>query len=202
MFAELSGDDQWIHVDVERAKTESPFGTTIAHGNLTLSLIDGFRRDLIESDRRQARRQLRLEQGPLPAPVPAGSRVRASAEVDLDRRARRRLVAASSPASPSRSRATRSPAASPTRSAARWSASRRARPRGRTLVPGLLDGQRALHAALAVAGDRAVVRVRARLQVGRRGRGVAVRDHVGAADLDAVRPRCRSRGRARRGCRR
>ncbi|HYU60038.1 MAG TPA: MaoC/PaaZ C-terminal domain-containing protein, partial [Solirubrobacterales bacterium] len=41
-FAELSGDDQWIHVDVERAAKESPFGTTVAHGNLTLSLIDGF----------------------------------------------------------------------------------------------------------------------------------------------------------------
>ena len=38
-FARLSGDDQWIHVDVERAKTESPFGTTIAHGFLTLSLM-------------------------------------------------------------------------------------------------------------------------------------------------------------------
>ena len=48
-FAELSGDDQWIHVDVERAKTESPFGTTIAHGNLTLSLVDGFRTALISS---------------------------------------------------------------------------------------------------------------------------------------------------------
>ena len=46
-FAELSGDDQWIHVDVERAKAESPFGTTIAHGNLTLSLVDGFRKELI-----------------------------------------------------------------------------------------------------------------------------------------------------------
>ena len=43
LFARLSGDDQWIHVDVERAKRESPFGTTIAHGNLTLSTIDGFR---------------------------------------------------------------------------------------------------------------------------------------------------------------
>ena len=42
-FAEVSGDDQWIHVDIERAKTESPFGTTMAHGNLTLSMIDGFR---------------------------------------------------------------------------------------------------------------------------------------------------------------
>ncbi|MEA2443505.1 MAG: hypothetical protein QOJ12_797, partial [Thermoleophilales bacterium] len=48
-FAELSGDDQWIHVDVERSKNESPFGTTIAHGNLTLSLIDGFRLQLIVS---------------------------------------------------------------------------------------------------------------------------------------------------------
>ena len=46
-FADVSGDHQWIHVDVERAKTESPFGTTIAHGNLTLSLIDGLRLDLI-----------------------------------------------------------------------------------------------------------------------------------------------------------
>ncbi|MGH6914985.1 MAG: MaoC/PaaZ C-terminal domain-containing protein, partial [Geminicoccales bacterium] len=48
-FADLSGDHQWIHVDVERAKRESPFGTTIAHGNLTLSMIDGFRLDLITS---------------------------------------------------------------------------------------------------------------------------------------------------------
>ena len=38
-FAEATGDFQWIHVDVERAKTESPFGTTIAHGFLSLSLV-------------------------------------------------------------------------------------------------------------------------------------------------------------------
>jgi acyl dehydratase len=38
-FAELTGDHQWIHVDVERCKKESPFGTTIAHGFLTLSLL-------------------------------------------------------------------------------------------------------------------------------------------------------------------
>ena len=37
-FADATGDHQWIHVDVERAKTESPFGTTIAHGLLTLAL--------------------------------------------------------------------------------------------------------------------------------------------------------------------
>jgi acyl dehydratase len=48
-FAELSGDDQWIHVDVERAKAESPFGTTVAHGNLTLSLVDGFRKQMISA---------------------------------------------------------------------------------------------------------------------------------------------------------
>lgn len=38
-FAEITGDHQWIHIDVERAKKESPFGTTIAHGFLTLSLL-------------------------------------------------------------------------------------------------------------------------------------------------------------------
>ena len=69
-FAEISGDDQWIHVDVERAKTESPFGTTIAHGNLTLSMIDGFRTVADGVDRLQARRQLRLEQGALPGAGP------------------------------------------------------------------------------------------------------------------------------------
>ena len=38
-FAEVTGDHQWIHIDVERAQNESPFGTTIAHGFLTLSLL-------------------------------------------------------------------------------------------------------------------------------------------------------------------
>lgn len=42
-FAELTGDDQWIHVDVERARRESPFGQTIAHGFLTLSLLPRLR---------------------------------------------------------------------------------------------------------------------------------------------------------------
>ena len=45
-FAEVSGDHQWIHVDPERAKNESPYGVTIAHGNLTLSLADSFRQEL------------------------------------------------------------------------------------------------------------------------------------------------------------
>jgi acyl dehydratase len=42
-FAELTGDHQWIHVDVQRAKRESPFGGTIAHGFLTLSLLPAMR---------------------------------------------------------------------------------------------------------------------------------------------------------------
>src|SRR5688500_7063047 len=48
-FADVSGDHQWIHVDPERARSESPYGTTVAHGNLTLSLIDSFRPQLFES---------------------------------------------------------------------------------------------------------------------------------------------------------
>jgi acyl dehydratase len=81
LFAELSGDDQWIHVDVERAKKESPFGTTVAHGNLTLSLIDGLRRDLMASSGFALGVNYGWNKVRFPAPVPAGSRVRARAEV-------------------------------------------------------------------------------------------------------------------------
>ena len=80
-FADLSGDHQWIHVDVERAANESPFGTTVAHGNLTLSLIDGFRQDLIESSGFKLGVNYGWNRVRFPAPVPAGSKVRASAEV-------------------------------------------------------------------------------------------------------------------------
>jgi acyl dehydratase len=84
-FAELSGDDQWIHVDVERAKNESPFGTTVAHGNLTLSLVDGFRKQLIESTGFVLGINYGWNKVRFPAPVPAGSKVRASAEtVEID----------------------------------------------------------------------------------------------------------------------
>jgi len=84
-FARLSGDDQWIHVDVERAKKESPFGTTIAHGNLTLSMIDGLRRDLISSTGFKLGVNYGWNRIRFPAPVPAGSRIRASAQVtDLE----------------------------------------------------------------------------------------------------------------------
>jgi acyl dehydratase len=79
-FAEVSGDDQWIHVDTERAKTESPFGTTVAHGNLTLSMIDGFRSGLMESSGFKMGVNYGWNKVRFPAPVPAGSRIRASIE--------------------------------------------------------------------------------------------------------------------------
>jgi acyl dehydratase len=80
-FAEVSGDDQWIHVDVERAKAESPFGTTIAHGNLTLSMIDGFRLGLLASEGFALGVNYGWNKVRFPAPVPVGSRLRAKAEV-------------------------------------------------------------------------------------------------------------------------
>src|ERR671921_200836 len=79
-FADISGDDQWIHVDVERAKTESPFGTTIAHGNLTLAMIDGFRPELFESTGFKLGVNYGWNKIRFPAPVPSGSRIRGSVE--------------------------------------------------------------------------------------------------------------------------
>lgn len=79
-FARLSGDDQWIHVDVDRAKSESPFGGTVAHGNLTLSLIDGMRKQLIDTTGFALGVNYGWNKVRFPAPVPTGSRVRARAE--------------------------------------------------------------------------------------------------------------------------
>jgi acyl dehydratase len=75
-FAELTGDDQWIHTDTERAELESPFGTTIAHGNLTLSLIDGLRKDLSEWSGFKLGVNYGWNKVRFPAPVIAGARVR------------------------------------------------------------------------------------------------------------------------------
>jgi acyl dehydratase len=80
-FAEISGDDQWIHVDVERAKTESPYKTTIAHGNLTLSLVDGFRKELIDATGFALGVNYGWNKIRFPAPVPVDSKVHAKAEV-------------------------------------------------------------------------------------------------------------------------
>jgi acyl dehydratase len=92
-FAQITGDHQWIHVDVERARRESPFGTTIAHGNLTLSLIDGLRDQLTTVDPADAGKiALGVNMGwnrvRFPAPVPSGAQVRATAElVSVEERA-------------------------------------------------------------------------------------------------------------------
>jgi acyl dehydratase len=80
-FADVSGDHQWIHTDVERAKRESPFGGTVAHGNLTLSLTDSFRLELIEQKGVVAGVNYGYDKVRFPAPVPAGSRVRARAQL-------------------------------------------------------------------------------------------------------------------------
>jgi len=80
-FADLTGDHQWIHIDVERAKRESPFGTTIAHGNLTLSLIDGMRFELGEFSGFAMGVNYGWNKVRFPAPVPVGSRVRCYTQI-------------------------------------------------------------------------------------------------------------------------
>jgi acyl dehydratase len=80
-FADLSGDHQWIHVDPERAKSESPYGTTIAHGNLTLAMIDGFREKLISSTGFALGVNYGWNKVRFPAPVPVDSKIRVRAEL-------------------------------------------------------------------------------------------------------------------------
>lgn len=81
-FATLAGDHQWIHVDVQRARRESPFHTTIAHGTLTLALIDGFRDELVRvDDGARLGVNVGYDRVRFPAPVPAGADVRARMEI-------------------------------------------------------------------------------------------------------------------------
>src|SRR5262245_40915398 len=75
-FAEATGDHQWIHVDVERAKREMPGGRTIAHGYLTLSLIPRLAQTLLKIEKRSRGINYGLNKVRFTAPVPAGARVR------------------------------------------------------------------------------------------------------------------------------
>ena len=80
LFAEATGDHQWIHVDPERA-AQGPFGTTIAHGYLTLSLLPQlvsqvYRVDGVKMGINYGSNKVRF-----PSPVPSGSRVRAGVEL-------------------------------------------------------------------------------------------------------------------------
>jgi acyl dehydratase len=77
-FAEATEDRQWIHIDRERAEQKSPYGTTIAHGFLTLSLLSQFLRQAIQIGR-GVRMSVNygLNRVRFPSPVPADSRIRA-----------------------------------------------------------------------------------------------------------------------------
>ena len=76
LFAQATGDHQWIHVDVERAKA-GPFGAPIAHGFLTLSLIPRFFESAVEIRNTRMSVNYGLNRVRFTAPVPAGSRLRA-----------------------------------------------------------------------------------------------------------------------------
>ncbi len=80
-FAEVAGDDQWIHVDVERSRNEGPFGETIAHGFLTLSLTSWLGSQIFSIDTPEARLNYGLNKVRFPNPVRVGSRIRARAVI-------------------------------------------------------------------------------------------------------------------------
>lgn len=77
-FADVTGDHQWIHTDPERAAS-SPFGTTIAHGYLTLSLLIPLLEQILVIENRASSINYGLDKVRFPAPVPSDSRVRLTA---------------------------------------------------------------------------------------------------------------------------
>ena len=79
-FADATGDHQWIHVDPTRA-AEGPFGSTIAHGYLTLSLLPVASYEVLPRSDRRMSINYGLNRVRFPAPVPVGSRLRASFDV-------------------------------------------------------------------------------------------------------------------------
>jgi acyl dehydratase len=80
LFADATGDHQWIHVDPERAK-DGPFGACIAHGYLTLSLVNMFLPQIVEVRGIRMGVNYGADKVRFPAPVPVGSRVRGSGEL-------------------------------------------------------------------------------------------------------------------------
>jgi acyl dehydratase len=79
-FAEVTGDHQWIHVDIERAK-KSPFGGTIAHGYLTLSLIPPLLHEIFDVEDINFAVNYGTNKVRFPAPVLVGSKIRVGAAV-------------------------------------------------------------------------------------------------------------------------
>ncbi len=80
LFADATGDHQWIHVDPERAKS-GPFGGTVAHGYLTLSLLPMLASEVYRVDGLKLAVNYGSDKVRFPAPVPVGSRVRAGVEI-------------------------------------------------------------------------------------------------------------------------
>lgn len=76
LFAEATGDHQWIHLDVERSRKESPYGGTIAHGFLTLSMLPLLMGSTIRMLDVKMSVNYGLNKVRFPAPVPVGSRIR------------------------------------------------------------------------------------------------------------------------------
>lgn len=81
-FADATGDHQWIHVDRDRAAAETPFGATIAHGFLTLSLISALMRNAISIGGLRMTINYGLNRVRFVSPVPSGSRIRARISLD------------------------------------------------------------------------------------------------------------------------
>ena len=80
-FADATGDHQWIHVDVDKAKAESPYGTPIAHGFLTLSLIPALSKDNFRVENAKMAINYGLNKVRFVAAVPVDSRVRVRSEL-------------------------------------------------------------------------------------------------------------------------
>ncbi len=81
LFADATGDHQWIHVDVERANAESPFGGPIAHGYLTLAMSNEFLPRIVEVRGVSMGVNYGVDKVRFPTPVRVGARVRAGAEL-------------------------------------------------------------------------------------------------------------------------
>ena len=80
LFAEATGDFQWIHIDVERAQRESPYGGPIAHGYLTLSLSNMLLPTVVTTEGFSMAINYGVDRVRFPAAVPVGARVRAGVE--------------------------------------------------------------------------------------------------------------------------
>jgi acyl dehydratase len=80
-FAEVTGDRQWIHLDRERTRAESPYGTTVAHGFLTLALLSRLHGEAVAVTGFARVINYGLNRVRFPAPVPTGARVRARSKL-------------------------------------------------------------------------------------------------------------------------